>query len=125
MNDEVFLHRGQFIATLREGDRVTEHYRVLRKSVKTSRAGEPYLDLDLGDRTGRITARMFKPRQSVGDPVQSFASLFQVGDAIRVSGRIDLFQGRLQMILEKIRVSRPEEVTTRSSRRRAPVRWRR
>jgi len=110
MNDEVFLHRGQFIATLREGDRVTEHYRVLRKSVKTSRAGDPYLDLDLGDRTGRLTARMFKPRQSAGDPIQAFASLFQVGDAIRVSGRIDLFQGRLQMILEKIRVSRPEEV---------------
>lgn len=110
MNTEIHLHRGQFIDTLREGDRVTEHYRVLRKSVKTSRSGEPYLDLDVGDRTGRITARMFKPRQSVGDPIQSFASLFQVGDSIRVSGRIDLFQGRLQMILDKLRVSLPEEV---------------
>jgi 3'-5' exoribonuclease len=110
MVEEAIPHRGQFIDTLKEGDRVTEHFRVLRKSVKISRTGEPYLDIDLGDRTGSLTARLFQPRQSAGDTVQAFADLFQVGDVIRVSGRVDLFQGRPQMILDKLRLSREDEV---------------
>lgn len=105
MNVERFPHQGQFVDTLREGDRVTEHYRVVRKSVKTSRNGDPYLDLDLGDRTGTITARMFQPRQPGAETIHSYAALFQVGDVIRVSGRIDLFQGKLQLIMDKLRSS--------------------
>ncbi|MFH1680193.1 MAG: HD domain-containing protein [Candidatus Eisenbacteria bacterium] len=111
MAEEAIPHGGQFIDTLKEGDRVTEHYRVLRKSVKTSRTGEPYLDLDLGDRTGYLVARLFQPRHSAGDTVHSFADIFQVGDIIRVSGRVDLFQGKLQLILDKLRLSREEEYT--------------
>ena len=109
MAEELMPHRGQFIDTLKEGDRVTEHYRVVRKSVKTSRTGEPYLDIDLGDRTGMLTARLFQPRHSAGETVQSFADLFQVGEVIRVSGRVDLFQGKLQIILDRLRASRPAE----------------
>lgn len=110
MSVENQYHQGQFLGTLSEGDRVTEHYRVVRKSVKTSRAGEPYLDIDLADKTGVITARLFKPRHTAGDPVATFASLFKVGDTIRVSGRVDLFQGKLQLIMDKLRISLPEEV---------------
>jgi len=109
MAEEIIPHQGHFVDTLKEGDRVAEHYRVLRKSVKTSRNGDPYLDADLGDRTGRITARLFQPRQSGGETVTSFASLFQVGEIIRVAGRVDLFQGKLQLILDKLRLSRPGE----------------
>ncbi|MFH1277928.1 MAG: HD domain-containing protein [Candidatus Eisenbacteria bacterium] len=110
MSEEAFPHRGQFVDTLKEGDRVTEHYRVFRKSVKTSRSGDPYLDLDVGDKTGTITARMFQPRHSAGDTIHAFAELFQVGDSIRVSGRVDLFQGKLQLIMDKLRASQEEEV---------------
>ncbi len=110
MSEEVFQHHGQFVDTLKEGDRVTEHYRVLRKSVKTSRNGDPYLDVDLGDRTGSVTGRLFQPRHSAGDTVLSFAEIFSVGDVIRVSGRVDLFQGKRQLIMDKLRLSREEEV---------------
>lgn len=110
MPEELIGHQGQFIDTLKEGDRVTEHYRVVRKSVKTSRTGEPYLDVDLADRTGTLTGRLFQPRQAGGDTVRSFAEIFQVGDAIRVHGRVDMFQGKLQIIVEKLRASRPGEV---------------
>jgi len=112
MSEGTTIHHGQFVATLKEGDRVTEHYRVFRKSVKTSRRGDPYLDLDVGDRTGKITARLFQPAYSAGETVQSYADLFRVGDVIRVSGRVDLFQGRLQLILDRLRLSREEEYET-------------
>jgi 3'-5' exoribonuclease len=109
MSVERIPHQGQFLDTLKEGDRVTEHYRVVRKSVKTSRSGEPYLDLDLADRTGTMTARLFQQRNASGGTVREFADLFRVGDIIRVSGRVDLFQGKLQIILEKLRPSREGE----------------
>jgi len=109
MTEQAQPHRGQFIRTLQDGDQVTEHYRVLRKTVRMSRTGEPYLELDLGDRTGTVTARLFTPRNSAGDPVRSFAALFQTGDVIRVSGRTNIFQGKLQLVMDKLRLSRPDE----------------
>ncbi len=103
-------HRGQFINTLREGDQVTEHYRVTRKTIRISRKGDPYLDLQLTDRTGSIGARHFGSRGDANDSVHAYADLFEEGDAIRIGGRVDTYQGKLQMIVDRIRPSLPEEV---------------
>ncbi len=101
------MHRGQFINTLDEGDRVNEYYRVTRKSVRQTKRGDLYLDLTLTDRTGSIAARLFGGRDDLHDAVQAYAAQFKSGDAIRVDGRVDRFQGKLQLIIDKLRVSEP------------------
>lgn len=104
------MHRGQFLDTLSEGDRVLEYYRVTRKSVRQTRRGDHFLDLTLADRTGSIAARLFGGRDEIHDTVQSYAALFKAGDVIRVDGRIDRFQGKLQMLIDKLRYSEPGEI---------------
>lgn len=103
------IHRGQFIQSLSEGDQVVEHYRVVRKVVRTSRRGDPYLDFDLVDRTGRINAKIFGQNGST-DVVSMYSDLFEAGDIVRVDGYVEMFNGKPQLIVKRLRLSAEGEV---------------
>ena len=78
------------IASLAE-DRVVEGvYAVARKERRRTRAGAPYLALELVDPSGRIEARVWSD-------VELLESRFGEGDAVRVLGRVERFRDRLQV----------------------------
>ena len=78
------------IASLAE-DRVVEGvYAVARKERRRTRAGAPYLALELVDPSGRIEARVWSD-------VELLERRFGEGDAIRVLGRVERFRDRLQL----------------------------
>src|SRR5207344_3554513 len=78
------------IAELAE-DRVVEGlYAVARKQRLRTRAGAPYLALELVDPTGRIEARVW-------NDVELLDGRFGEGDAVRVLGRVEKFRDRLQL----------------------------
>ena len=78
------------IASLAE-DRVVEGvYAVARKERKRTRAGSPYLALELVDPSGRIEARVWSD-------VELLDRRFGEGDAVRVLGRVERFRDRLQL----------------------------
>lgn len=78
------------IAELAE-DRVVEGvYAVARKRRLTTRGGSSYLALELVDATGRVEARVWKD-------VELLDGRFAEGDAVRVLGRVERYQGRLQV----------------------------
>ena len=78
------------IASLAE-DRVVEGvYAVARKERRRTRAGSPYLALELVDPSGRIEARVWSD-------VELLDSRFGEGDAVRVLGRVERFRDRLQL----------------------------
>jgi 3'-5' exoribonuclease len=78
------------IASLAE-DRVVEGvYAVARKERRRTRAGAPYLALQLVDPSGRIEARVWSD-------VELLESRFGEGDAVRVLGRVERFRDRLQV----------------------------
>jgi 3'-5' exoribonuclease len=78
------------IATLAE-DRVVEGvYAVARKERRRTRAGAPYLALELVDPSGRIEARVWSD-------VELLEERFTEGDAVRVLGRVERFRDRLQV----------------------------
>jgi 3'-5' exoribonuclease len=78
------------IASLAE-DRVVEGvYAVARKERRRTRAGSPYLALELVDPSGRIEARVWSD-------VELLDSRFGEGDAVRVLGRVEKFRDRLQL----------------------------
>ncbi len=65
-------------------------FAVARKERRRTRAGAPYLALELVDSSGRIEARVW-------DDVELLDRRFQQGDAVRVLGRVERFGGRLQL----------------------------
>jgi 3'-5' exoribonuclease len=87
---------GPSIAELRAGQRFRGDYACLRKDRLTARNGSSYLSLELRDRTGVITARVFRD-------VDRLASRFERGDPIRVAGRVERFRGELVAEIEDIR----------------------
>jgi 3'-5' exoribonuclease len=89
------------IAELAE-DRVVEGlYAVARKQRLRTRAGSPYLALELVDPTGKIEARVW-------NDVELLDGRFAEGDAVRVLGRVERFRDRLQL---EVRSLEPAEET--------------
>ena len=62
------------------------------KSVRTGRGGE-YIALLLADASGALTARIF-------DNVERLRDEFDAGEFVKMQGRANLFNGRLQFIVE-------------------------
>jgi 3'-5' exoribonuclease len=74
-----------------EHDRVVEGvYAVARKERRRTKAGSPYLALELVDPSGRIDARVWSD-------VELLETRFGEGDAVRVLARVERFRERLQL----------------------------
>jgi 3'-5' exoribonuclease len=83
------------IASLAE-DRVVEGvYAVARKERRRTRAGAPYLALELVDPSGRIEARVWSD-------VELLDGRFGAGDAVRVLGRVERYRDRLQLDVRSV-----------------------
>ena len=83
------------IATLRAGDEVQGVYACTRKERLMSRAGTPYLAVELRDRTAAIPARVFRDADVA-------AARFERGDLVRITGRVERFREELQLDLRAI-----------------------
>ena len=78
------------IATLREEDEVDGVFACTRKERLRSRAGAPYLSLELRDSSGTIAARAFRDADVL-------AGRFERGELVRVKGRATRFRDELQI----------------------------
>jgi len=90
------------IKSLSDGVQVEEVYVAQEKQLRANRNGNFYLQVELRDRTGTIAARQWNAGES------HFRS-FDNGDFLKVHGKVQLFQGTLQMIVnsfEKIPADR-------------------
>jgi 3'-5' exoribonuclease len=81
---------------------------VLRKlATKTASNGNPYLNAELGDRTGSFSCTVFSDSPAF-EVVRSAGE----GAVIRVEGRTDSYQGRLSPKLSRASVVPPEELSS-------------
>jgi 3'-5' exoribonuclease len=95
------------IAELAEDRTVEGVYAVARKRRLRTRAGSPYLALELADASGTIEARVW-------NDVELLDGRFAEGDAVRVLGRVERFRDRLQLdvrTLEAAPQADPGELT--------------
>ena len=86
----------RYVNELAHGDSVEELYLVADKQVRSNRQGNLYLQLDLRDKTGAINARLW-------NVTDDLANSFESGDYLQAKGKVQLFQGALQIILSQIR----------------------
>ncbi len=85
------------VSDLREGLRVGQCFLVKKKAQRSTRTGDPYLEIVLADRTGSLHARAWS------DATQRYASEFEEGDFVYVQGRTETYRNALQLIVESIR----------------------
>lgn len=84
------------VATMREGQRIGQCFLVKQKTQRSTRKGDPYLELVLADRTGTIPARAWS------DIAERHAGLFDQGEFVFAHGRTETYRGSLQIIIESI-----------------------
>ena len=85
----------RLVRNMADGDAVDDVYLVVDKQLRANRNGNLYLQLDLRDRSGSISARLWNAGEHL------FRS-FDSGDFLLVKGKVQLFQGSLQMILSHL-----------------------
>ena len=88
------------VAELRPGQRFEGRYACLQKERLTSRNGGSYLSLRLRDRTGTVTARVFRDADRIG-------LRFDAGDAVAVRGKVERFKGDLVIEVDDARRLEP------------------
>lgn len=82
----------RFVTDLKDGDIVEEIFLVADKQLRANRNAALYLSVDLRDRTGLINGRMWNVTEEACNHIQT-------GGFVRIKGKVQLFQGTLQLIL--------------------------
>ncbi len=86
------------ISEFKEGADIRGFFLCVEKHIRNTRSGDPYLDLVLRDRTGQITAKVWKD-------VSDYQEKFSAGDAVVVAGQVDFYLDKLQLNIKKINVA--------------------
>jgi len=102
------------VASLADGDTIDDIYLARDKQLRTNRTGNLYVQLELADRTGMLMARMWNAGQGV------FGS-FADGDLVRVAGKVQAYQGALQVICNTLEKASPEGLNPEEFVARAPT----
>jgi 3'-5' exoribonuclease len=71
-------------------------YLCVRKESKTGRTGSEFMDILLQDASGEIRAKVFQD-------VDTLKLEFDAGEFVKIQGRSNTYQGRTELILDKIR----------------------
>ncbi|MBX7166708.1 MAG: HD domain-containing protein [Pirellulales bacterium] len=93
----------RFIAELGHQEHIEEVYLASGKQLRPNKNGDLYLQVELADRSGTVTARLWNANDTV-------YRAFEDGDFVRVTGTAQVYQGSMQMIATRIARVSPEEV---------------
>lgn len=93
----------RFVNQLGDAESVEEVYLVTDKQLRANKNGNPYVQIELRDRTGSIVGRMWNAGENV-------FRTFETGDFLLIKGKVQLFQGSMQVILTHVETMEPEKV---------------
>ena len=83
------------IKNFKEGKVIQGFFLCVEKNQRHTRKGDLYIDIELRDITGHISAKIW-------DNVDSLNKKFKTGNAVVVSGNVEKFMDRPQLIIHKI-----------------------
>jgi len=96
------MHEQLSLSSLKIKDKV-EHFLLLTNySVKSTKTGKEYLDLELRDESLMISAKMWSN-------FESFVSNAKIGTVIKVLGSMDEFNNQPQIKIERIRLAKSDD----------------
>jgi 3'-5' exoribonuclease len=85
----------RFISQLGEQEKIDEVYLVSEKQLRSNKNGNLYLQVRLADKTGSVTGMMWNANDHV-------YSLFDNGDFLRVQGTAQVYNGTVQIIVNRL-----------------------
>jgi 3'-5' exoribonuclease len=85
----------QYIRDLNDGAKVDSLFALRSRDLRSARTGEPYLSLELGDRSGRMPAVMFRPG--------SIEESLPVGSVVRLRGTVTTFRNTRRVTVDALR----------------------
>ena len=94
------------VRELKPNETATAVFLVHSKEVRQKRTGEPYLSLQLGDRSGEIDAKMW-------DNVAEVMDTFDRDSFVKIRGLMQLYNNRSQLTIHKLRKVDDSEVDFR------------
>lgn len=92
-----------YVKDLADHERVISPFLVIRKVLAATRSGNDYLIMTLADHTGQVESRIWENARKADQD-------FDAGDVLTVRGRIQRFQGKLQLICDDYRRQSLQEV---------------
>ncbi len=93
----------RFVSQLAHNEAVSQVFLASEKQLRPNRNGNLYLQVDLSDRSGSVNTRLWNASETD-------YKAFDNGDYVHVEGATQLFQGNMQLIANRIRKARPDEV---------------
>src|SRR5436190_14474167 len=85
----------RYVQQLKDGENIEEVYLVTDKQLRANRNGNLFLQVELRDRTGSIMGRQWNAGEHL-------FRTFDEGDFIAIKGKVQLFQGALQVIVNQL-----------------------
>jgi 3'-5' exoribonuclease len=95
--------KSPYVNELEVNKPVTASFLVQSKEIREKKTGEPYLSLLLGDKTGKVDAKMW-------DNVAEVMETFDRDHFVKVKGLVQIHLNRPQLTIHKIRVLEDHEV---------------
>ena len=92
-----------FIKEINENDKVESIFLVKRKSISFTKAGNPYLNLTLIDKTGEVNGKVW-------EQAEKLAKIFQKDDFIKIKSTAVTYQNSLQLNISSIIPLSPSEI---------------
>jgi 3'-5' exoribonuclease len=87
----------RYIADLKEGEQVQEHYLCVNKQVLKTRAGKTYYSLKLQDKTGVVDAKIWDLNDGINN--------FNEHEYIKIDASVITFQSSIQLNIRRLRKS--------------------
>jgi 3'-5' exoribonuclease len=93
----------RYVCQIGHNEQISQVFLASDKQLRPNRSGNLYLQMQLSDRSGAISARLWNASEND-------YRAFENGDYVVVAGNTQLFQGNMQLIASSIRRARHDEV---------------
>jgi 3'-5' exoribonuclease len=86
-----------YIKDFANGQQISQDYYVCTKKIeRQTKDGKPYIQFTVSDKSGQIDGKMWD------NAIKEFGADFSEKSVVVIRGRIDLYEGRLQMVADRI-----------------------
>lgn len=86
------MKKSQYISALKAQDQVSSPFLIKYLAVARGKDGKSYLNLILADSSGEMESRKWQEAEQIAETVKA-------GDIVNIEGKMNAFQGRLQLIV--------------------------
>ena len=90
------------IINFKENQRITSFFVVRKSELRLTKNSNPYLHMELGDASGRITAKLW-------ERAEAYYKEISEGDIIKIQGIVELYRETKQLNIKKIRLAKKED----------------